>query len=243
MPRRSRARAGLRLGLAAVAGYLAGTVPSADLAARAASGGSTDLRTSGSGNPGGANAVGVLGPGWGYGVIGADVAKGAAACVAGRALAGDDGAHAAGTAAAVGHCFPVWNGFRGGKGVATSAGQCLATFPAYTGIDLGVAALTAISPRWKQSAFAATAVASSCWVAAAALWWRQGWPNAWGPRPTAALPLAAAATSAVILYRFATAPPPPPGPLSDAAPAPSPPPPGTPPALVAVASLPAAPPD
>ncbi|CAN5839026.1 hypothetical protein BH24ACT3_BH24ACT3_02260 [soil metagenome] len=195
-----------RLLVAAAAGYLAGTAPSADLAARLATGGATDLRGTGSGNPGGANALRVLGAGWGYAVIGADVAKAAAACTAGRHIAGDDGAHLAGTAAVVGHCFPVWNGFRGGKGVAASAGQCLATFPAYTGIDLGLAALTASSPRWKQRAFTATAFASACWVVAATAWWRRGWPNAWGPEPTVALPLAAAATSAVILYRFATAP-------------------------------------
>jgi glycerol-3-phosphate acyltransferase PlsY len=193
---------------AATAGYLAGTVPSADVATRLATGGDTDLREAGSGNPGAANAIKVLGPGWGYGVMAADVAKGAAACAVGRRVAGDTGAHVAGTAAVVGHCFPVWNGFRGGKGVAASAGQCLATFPAYTPIDLGVAAVTASSARWKQRAFAATAVASACWVGGAALWWRRGWPNLWGPAPSAGLPAAAAASSAVILYKFATARPP-----------------------------------
>jgi glycerol-3-phosphate acyltransferase PlsY len=190
---------------AGAAGYLAGTIPSADLAARLATGGRTDIRSTGSGNPGAANAMNVLGAGWGYGVLAADVAKGTIGCAAGRAIAGTNGAHLAGTMAVVGHCFPVWNGFRGGKGVATSAGQCLATFPAYTALDLGVAAATASSPRWKQRAFATTAVASAMWVGASLLWWRRRWPNAWGPAPTAALPLASAASSAVILYRFATA--------------------------------------
>jgi hypothetical protein len=37
------------------------------------------------------------------------------------------------------------------------------------------------------------------------LWWRRDWPNLWGPRPTAALPVASLATSAMIVYRFATA--------------------------------------
>ena len=99
----------------------------------------------------------------------------------------------------------MWSGFRGGKGVATSAGQCLATFPAYTPIDLAVAGLTAVSPRWRRRAFAATTVASACWVAAGTAWWRFDWPNAWGPRPTAALPAAAATTSAVIVTRFVLA--------------------------------------
>lgn len=195
-----------RLGWAAALGYLAGTLPSADVAARLATGGTSDLRSAGSGNPGAANAITQLGPRWGYAVLAADVAKGAAAASVGRAVAGGTGSHLAGTAAVVGHCFPVWSGLRGGKGVAASAGQCLATFPAYTPIDLGVAAVTAISPWWKRRAFATTATASVAWVGAAVLWWRYRWPNAWGPSPTAALPVAAAASSAVILYRFATTP-------------------------------------
>ena len=189
----------LRLIAAATTGYALGTIPSADVAARLATQGVTDLRSAGSGNPGAANAMAVLGKGWGYGVLLADVTKGAAACVAGGRLAGEVGAHLGGTAAVVGHCLPVWNRFRGGKGVAASAGQCLATFPAYFPIDLGVAWATA---RWRRQAMAATTAASLTWVVAGAVWWRRGWPNLWGPRPSAALPLAAAASSAVILSRF-----------------------------------------
>ena len=192
---------------AVLAGYVVGTVPSADVAARLAGTG-VDLRRRGTGNPGGANALVVLGRAWGYGVMGADIAKGAAACGAGRRLGGDAGAHVAGTAAVVGHCFPVWNGFRGGKGVAASVGQCVATFPVYVPFDLGLAWLTA-TPRWGGTVgtrtLVATTVASTAWVGAATLWWRRGWPNGWAPRATAGLPLAAAATSAVILSRFAAA--------------------------------------
>ena len=197
-----------RLFGAAAAGYVLGTVPSADVASRLATGGSADLRTAGTGNPGGANALVVLGKAWGYGVMGADIAKGAAACGAGRRLAGEAGAHVAGTAAVLGHCFPVWNGFRGGKGVAASVGQCLATFPVYVPFDLGLAWLTA-TPQWSRRVgtrtLIATAVASTAWVAAATVWWRRGWPNGWAPRATAGLPLGAAASSAVILSRFAAA--------------------------------------
>jgi acyl phosphate:glycerol-3-phosphate acyltransferase len=99
----------------------------------------------------------------------------------------------------------VWNGFRGGKGVATSVGQCLATFPAYFPIDAGIALATVSSRRWKQRAFAATMVSSACWVIGALVWWRRGWPNLWGPRPTAALPIAAATSSLVIAQRFLAA--------------------------------------
>jgi glycerol-3-phosphate acyltransferase PlsY len=192
----------LRLLAAAGAGYVLGSAPSADAAARLATRGATDLRLAGSGNPGAVNAMAVLGKGWGYGVLAADIAKGAAASVVGRWLAGDSGAHVGGTAAVIGHCFPVWSGFRGGKGVAASCGQCLATFPAYFPIDLAVAWAVG---RWRQQALPATALASSVWVVAGVAWWKRGWPNGWGPRPTAALPLCAAASSAVILYRFTAA--------------------------------------
>lgn len=186
----------------AAAGYLIGTVPCADTAARLATGGTTDLRHAGTGNPGAVNAMAVLGKSWGWGILAADATKGAVACALGRRLLGPTGAHVAGAAAVVGHCLPVWNGFRGGKGVAVSLGQCAATFPAYLPIDLGVAWAVG---RWTGRTLPGTAVASATWVTAGLLWWRKGWPNGWGPEPTAALPAAAAVSSAVILYKFLTA--------------------------------------
>lgn len=193
---------------AGVVGYLAGTVPSADIVARRVSRGSIDLRTTGTGNPGGANAMNVLGRRAGLTVMGADIAKGFIASNVGRVLAGAGGGHVAGTASVVGHCFPVWRGFRGGKGVGASAGQCLATFPAYFPIDLAVAAVTASVPWWKRRAFAATGAASACWVFFGLVWWVRRLPNLWGPKPGPGLPLASAASSAIILYRFAAARPP-----------------------------------
>lgn len=186
----------------AAAGYLIGTAPCADTAARLATGGLTDLRLAGTGNPGAVNAMALLGKPWGWGILVADATKGGLACAAGRRLAGPTGAHVAGTAAVVGHCFPVWNGFRGGKGVAVSLGQCTATFPAYLPVDLAVAWAVG---RWKGRTFPGTAAASTTWVLAGLLWWRKGWPNGWGPAPSAALPVSAAVSSAVILYKFLTA--------------------------------------
>lgn len=194
----------LGLSAAAAVGYLFGSAPSADIASRFASGGKVDLRRAGSGNPGGTNALAVLGPKWGYWVMVADIAKAVAACRVGRMLAGRAGEHLAGPAAVVGHCYPIWNGFRGGKGVGCSVGQCLATFPAYFPIDLAVAAASAAGP-WRRRAFSATVISSIVWVAAGVLWWRKDWPNGWGPHPSAGLPLAAAATSAVIVRRFMAA--------------------------------------
>ena len=196
-----------RLALAAAAGYLLGTVPSADVAARLASGGTVDLRDQGTGNPGAVNAMVVLGARWGYGVLAADVSKGALACAVGRRLAGGRGAHLAGTSSVVGHCFPVWKGFRGGKGVGCSIGQCLMTFPAWVPVDLTLAAATS-TRRWTASrrTHTATIVASLAWVGGAVVWWRKRWPNAWGPPATGDLPLFAALSASVILHRFLTAP-------------------------------------
>jgi len=196
----------LRFAAAAALGYLAGSVPSADLIARSVAGEDLDLREAGSGNPGGSNVGKLLGAKWGVVVMAADVGKGAVGASAGRVIAGGPGASLAGTAAVVGHCFPVWSRFQGGKGVATSAGQMLATFPLYAAVDLGLAVLAASSEWWKPRALPVTAAASVVWVGATTLWWRKGWPNLWAAPPGAHLPVAAVASSTVIIYKFAVSP-------------------------------------
>ncbi len=187
---------------AAALGYVLGMFPTADIVARRAGDGTTDLRTAGSGNPGGVNAMNVLGARAGVVVLAGDIAKGAAACVLGAVVGGRTGAHLGGTGAVAGHCYPVINGFRGGKGVATSVGQCLVTFPAYFPIDVLVAAATAANPAAKERAFETTVVSSACWVVGGVVWWVAGWRNLWGPRPSPALPLASLASSALIVKRF-----------------------------------------
>jgi glycerol-3-phosphate acyltransferase PlsY len=172
------------------------------VASHLASGGSIDLRTAGSGNPGALNAAQQLGSGWGAGVLIADAAKGFVGAVAGRRLAGGTGAYLAATAAVGGHIAPVWSRFRGGKGVATSAGACLAVFPAYFPVDAAVATAGVAGTRNPETA---TRISSLLWTLAAVAWWRRRWPNAWGPRPTVGLPLFAATSSAMILARFAQA--------------------------------------
>jgi glycerol-3-phosphate acyltransferase PlsY len=187
---------------AAALGYLAGTFPSATLATRAARRVDVDLRRDGSGNPGALNAARVLGRRWGAAVLVADAAKGALAAVAGRALAGDAGTSAAGTAAIAGHNWPLWTGFRGGKGVATSAGASLVVFPAFAPIDAAVAALATTTTR---RAGRAVAVAAAGRTTAAAVWWWRRRPNAWGPAPGPGLVAFAAGGAAMVLRRFATA--------------------------------------
>jgi acyl phosphate:glycerol-3-phosphate acyltransferase len=193
------------VGLAVGLGYLVGTFPTASIVARRASGGSVDLRRAGTGNPGTANAMKVLGKKAGAAVMVGDVGKGALACALGASVAGPAGAHLAGTAAVAGHCYPAWNGFDGGKGVATSVGQCLATFPAYFPIDAAVAVATASSRQWRQRAFAATVVSSACWMLGSVVWWRRAWPNLWGPAPSGLLPLASTLSTAMVIKRFVDA--------------------------------------
>lgn len=140
----------------------------------------------------------LLGRRAGVGVTAADVSKGVLASAFGRRLAGDGGAHLASVTAVAGHCFPVWTGFRGGKGIATSFGQCLATFPAYVPIDVASAVLAGKAPHGRRPALVSIVVSSLGWIGAGVVWWKRGLPNLWGLRQTGALPLANLATTAVI---------------------------------------------
>jgi len=197
--------ANVRCALAAGCGYALGTIPFADLTARWASDGRIDLRDWGSGNPGAMNAMRTFGPAVGIGVAVADAGKGMLACGLGMRLAGDTGAHIGGVASVVGHCYPAPNGFRGGKGIATSAGQLLATFPAFAPLEaivgLGMGALVRPGTPGRR-ALATTVAASAAWVGGTIVWWRRRLPNAWGVEPTGALPLASVASTAVVMSRF-----------------------------------------
>jgi glycerol-3-phosphate acyltransferase PlsY len=189
----------VRISAAAAIGYLLGTLPSADIATRLARTEITDLRSQGSGNPGATNAAKLLGRRWGLAVLVADMAKGTAAGFLGRAVAGPAGAYAGAATSIAGHIVPVWSGGRGGKGVATSAGACLAVFPALFPVEAAVAAAGATASR---NAERTTWISCATWTGASFLWWRRGLPNAWGPAPTAGLPLFAVAGSAMILTKF-----------------------------------------
>ncbi len=193
---------------AALAGYLIGTIPSADIAARLASRrrGPSDLREAGTGNPGALNAAKTLGWKWGALVLAGDMGKGVLASIGGRRVAGANGAYAAGAAAVIGHCLPVWSRFRGGKGVATSAGTSLVCFPAYAPADVALA--TGLSFLSRGRAELSAGITSAVFVVAATYWWAAKRKNAWGPEPTAGLPLYALASSALIIQRLLSAPPP-----------------------------------
>lgn len=185
----------LRSLVAVSVGYLLGTVPAADVAGRLVG---VDVRAAGTGNPGATNAAVLLGKRWGLSVAAVDVGKGWLAGALGARVSPAT-AHACATAAVVGHVFPVWSGFRGGKGIATSYGAVLGAFPAYAGPDLLVAATAAKALKDPRRA---NDVASAVWTGAAVLWWRRQWPNLWGPPTTAALPVGAALTSGLLAWRM-----------------------------------------
>lgn len=113
--------------LALLAGYLIGSVDFAVIVSRARG---VDIYSEGSGNPGASNVMRTLGRGAAAIVLAGDALKGVAAAWIGLALGGDTAtAAAAGFAAVVGHCFPIWHRFRGGKGVATSLGVFIIVLP------------------------------------------------------------------------------------------------------------------
>ncbi|WP_323763676.1 glycerol-3-phosphate 1-O-acyltransferase PlsY [Marinovum sp.] len=153
----------------AVIGYLLGSVPFGMVIARAL--GLGDLRKIGSGNIGATNVLRTGNKPAALATLILDSFKGAIAVLIARWLAAEDAAQLAGLMAFLGHCFPVWLGFRGGKGVATFLGLLLGlAFP------LGLAACA----TWVVGA-ALTRISSASALLAAALaplWaWLLGYPS------------------------------------------------------------------
>jgi glycerol-3-phosphate acyltransferase PlsY len=183
--------------------YLLGTIPTAVVVSRIASGGAVDIRTAGSGNPGALNTLGVHGAKWGAVVLLVDVVKSAAACIVGWQVSPAIACYA-GSAAVIGHCFPVWSRFRGGKGIACAGGQTGATFPVFAPVALAVAVLSS-RRRFQARAFLAGIASVLVWVAAAIIWTVADLPNAWGVAPGAALVGSALISGAVIVYKFQAA--------------------------------------
>lgn len=112
------------LALTALLAYLLGSVPFGIVFARAF--GLGDLRKIGSGNIGATNVLRTGNKLAALLTLAGDVGKGALAVWLARVSLGEDAAQIAGLAAFVGHLFPLWLGFRGGKGVATWLGTVLA---------------------------------------------------------------------------------------------------------------------
>ncbi len=146
----------------ALTGYLFGSVPFGLLLTRML--GLGDIRAIGSGNIGATNVLRTGNKGAALATLILDGAKAAAAVLVARAFAGEDAAQVAGLSAFVGHCFPVWLGFKGGKGVATFLGLLLAlVFPLGLFCCLTWAATAALSRISSLAALMAAAL-STVWV-------------------------------------------------------------------------------
>ena len=143
--------------VALLGGYLLGAIPFGLLLTLAA--GLGDIRRIGSGNIGATNVLRTGKKALAATVLLLDALKGAAAVLLGGTFLGWPAAPLAGLGAVLGHCFPVWLGFRGGKGVATGLGMVFAVaWPA----GLATAAI------WLVGALATRISSASALVACAA---------------------------------------------------------------------------
>jgi glycerol-3-phosphate acyltransferase PlsY len=131
--------------LAIVAGYLLGSVPLAGIIARRHG---VDIFSAGSGLPGASNILRTVGKVAAVVVFLGDVGKGALAVVVARYLEVDSSLLVLPAGAAVvGHWRPVFNGFRGGDGLATLGGIIIGMFPGYGSVSIAVALLVALSAQ------------------------------------------------------------------------------------------------
>jgi glycerol-3-phosphate acyltransferase PlsY len=154
---------------AIAAGYLIGSIDLGVILPRLAG---VDIYEVGSGNPGTTNVLRTLGRTAAAAVLAGDIVKGLAAASLGSAAGPDWVGYAAGLAAVVGHCYPVWHRFRGGKGVATTGGMVLGMAPIVGAILTGLWVLLTVAA--KKASVASLALAAAL-VPALAVAGRRGW--------------------------------------------------------------------
>jgi len=144
--------------------YLLGSISSAILIARAA--GLADPRSTGSRNPGATNVLRYGGKGAAALTLAGDLLKGVLAVGLARLLGADSYVIAGcGLLAFLGHLYPVFFGFKGGKGVATALGVWLAIAPGVGGLLLGTWLAVALVTRYSSLAALVAAVAAPLYVA------------------------------------------------------------------------------
>jgi glycerol-3-phosphate acyltransferase PlsY len=147
---------------AALLGYLIGSIPFGLLLTKAA--GMGDVRQIGSGNIGATNVLRTGNKGLAAGTLVLDLLKGFAPVAIAGHLWGEVAMAFAAGAAVLGHCFPVWLGFKGGKGVATNAGVAFGlAWPlglAYAFVWLSILAVFRISSLAGMAAVVAAAAAA-----------------------------------------------------------------------------------
>jgi len=155
----------LTFAIVVIASYLLGSIPFGYLAGRMAG---IDIRNCGSGNVGATNVIRTLGKGYGYPVFALDFLKGLGAVkmsilIATRMQSEWNPPEMFGIVAAIssvlGHSFPVWLGFKGGKGVATSAGALFGMAPVAALVGVAIWIVTFWLTRYVSVASIAAAAA------------------------------------------------------------------------------------
>ena len=129
-----------------VVAYLIGSVPFGLILTRL--GGAGDVRQIGSGNIGATNVLRTGRKGLALATLGFDMLKGMLPVWLAYRYLGPDMAVVAGLGAVLGHCFPVWLKFRGGKGVATAGGVVIALTPTVAAIAIGAFVLVVLATRY-----------------------------------------------------------------------------------------------
>lgn len=167
-----------------VVGYLIGSIDFGVIVPRILG---VDIYSAGSGNPGASNVLRSLGRGIAAVVVLGDIAKGTGAAALGALSGGDAVGFATGGAAVVGHCFPLWHRFRGGKGVAAASGMTLWLEPM---LGLGMIVVWAVLTAVTRRASIASLVLVVAYVPALSLLGQRAWALLW-----------AAAVAVLILVR------------------------------------------
>ena len=163
--------------IAALQAYLLGSIPWGFLAGRVQG---VDLRKEGSGSTGATNALRILGKKWGYMVFALDAFKGWLAVMfaffialkcygAPQAIVINAGVVGA-ILAMIGHTYPVWLRFQGGKGIATAAGIMLALFPPQV-FTFGLFVWLTLFYTTRYVSVASLGAAVALPTGAAAMWW------------------------------------------------------------------------
>jgi len=158
---------------AVIAGYLIGSVDFGVIVPRMRG---VDIYAHGSGNPGTTNVLRSMGRKAAALVMVGDMAKGCLAAAIGDLVGTEAVGFAAGFAAVLGHCFPIWHRFRGGKGVATAGGMMLWLEPILGVVLLAVWAMLALVAKRASLASLVVAVAL---VPGVLVFGHGGWSVGW----------------------------------------------------------------
>lgn len=159
--------------VALAAAYLLGSIDFGVIVPRLAG---VDIYSRGSGNPGTSNVLRTVGRKAGAAVMAGDVIKGLLAAGIGDLWLGEATGFACGLAAVVGHVFPLWHRFRGGRGVATAIGAAIWLEPWF---GLGLAAVWVAIVAVTRTASVASLVAMVGYVPGFALFGHEAWSLTW----------------------------------------------------------------